>query len=68
MQLRAAFTAGGTSWPVHLRPGQRGALLLILENWAFDLSGYEPIPEDLLDLREALVADLGRHAPPVVSH
>ena len=67
VQLRAAFTAGGTSWPVQLRPGQRGALLLILEDWAFDLSGYEPIPEELLGLREALAADLGEHAPPVVS-
>ena len=67
VQIRAAFTAAGTSWPVELRPGQRGALLLILEDWAFDLSGCEPIPEDLIDLREALAADLGEHAPPVVS-
>ena len=67
VHLRAAFTASGTSWPIQLRPDQRGKLLLILEDWAFDLSGYEPIPEDLLGLREALAADLGEHAPPAVS-
>jgi hypothetical protein len=57
-QIRASFSAVGTSRPVELRPGQRTALLRVLEAWSLDLDGYEPIPQDLLDLRSALYADL----------
>ena len=57
-QIRATFSAVGTSRPVELRPGQRTALLRALEAWSLDLDGYEPIPQDLLDLRNALIADL----------
>ena len=57
-QIRATFSAVGTSRPVELRPGQRTALLRALEAWSLDLDGYEPIPQDLLDLRDALIADL----------
>jgi hypothetical protein len=55
-QIRASFSAGDAS-RVQLRPGQRSALLLVLEVWSLDLDGYEPIPQDLLDLRDALIAD-----------
>ena len=57
-QIRASFSAVGPARAVVLRPGQRTALLHALEAWALDLDGYEPIPPDLLDLRNALVADL----------
>ena len=51
-------SALSTQRPVQLRPGQRTALLRALEAWSLDLNGYEPIPQDLLDLRNALIADL----------
>ncbi len=57
-QLRATFSAGEATLRVQLRPGQRNALLRTLEAWSLDLDGYEPIPQDLLDLRNALIADL----------
>ena len=57
-QLRAAFSAGEVTLRVQLRPGQRNALLRALEAWSLDLDGYEPIPQDVLDLRNALIADL----------
>jgi hypothetical protein len=57
-QIRAAFSAGSASRPVQLRPAQRTALLLALEVWSVGLDGYEPIPQELLDLRSALLADL----------
>ena len=57
-QIRATFSAGDASWRVQLRPGQRNALLRALDAWALDLDAYEPIPQDLLDLRNALIADL----------
>ena len=40
------------------RPGQRSALLRALDAWSLDLDGYEPIPPDVLGLRNALIADL----------
>jgi hypothetical protein len=43
---------------VELRPGQRTALLLVLKSWALDPDGYEPIPQEFLELRNALIADL----------
>ena len=57
-QLRAAFSAGEETLRVQLRPGQRSALLRALAAWTLDLDGYEPIPQDVLDLRNALIADL----------
>ena len=57
-QIRARFSAVGATRPVELRPGQRSALLRALEAWSLDLNGYEPIPQDLLNLRNALIADL----------
>ena len=57
-QIRATFSAVGATRPVKLRPGQRTALLRALEAWSLDLNGDEPIPQDLLDLRNALIADL----------
>ena len=57
-QLRATFSAGEATLRVQLRPGQRNAVLRALEAWSLDLDGYEPIPQDLLDLRDALIADL----------
>ena len=56
--LRASFSAAHAARPVQLRPGRRTALLLALEAWSLDLDGYEPIPQELLDLRNALIADL----------
>ena len=56
--LRASFSAVYPAVPVELRPGQRTALVRILESWALDLDGHEPIPQELLDLRDALVADV----------
>ena len=43
--------------------GQRAALLLTLEGWSLDLDGYEAIPQDLLRLRDALIADLHEAEP-----
>ncbi len=57
-QLRATFSAGEATLRVQLRPGQRNALLRALEAWSLDPDAYEPIPQDLLDLRNALIADL----------
>ena len=57
-QIRASFSAVGTSQPVELRPGQRSALLHALEAWSLDLDGYETIPQELLDLRNALIVEL----------
>lgn len=57
--LRASFSAVYPAVPVELRPGQRTALLLVLKSWALDpADGYEPIPQELLELRNALIADL----------
>jgi hypothetical protein len=57
-RLRATFSAGEATLRVQLRPGQRNALLRALEAWSLDRNGYEPIPQDLLDLRNALIADV----------
>jgi hypothetical protein len=57
-RLRASFEAVGASKPVELTGGQRTTLLLTLEGWSLDLDDYEPIPEQLLELRNALIADL----------
>jgi hypothetical protein len=55
--LRASFSAVYPAVPVELRPGQRTALLFALDAWARDVDGYEQIPQELLDLRDALIAD-----------
>jgi hypothetical protein len=60
VRIRASFTEADALRPVTLLPGQRAALLLVLEVWSLGLDGYEPIPPELLDLRHALLADLDR--------
>ena len=55
--LRATFGAVDAAGSVELRPGQRAVLLLTLVTWALDPDGYEPIPQELLDLRDALIAE-----------
>ena len=62
-RLRESFEAVGASQPVQLTGGQRTALLLTLEGWSLDLDGYEAIPQDLLRLRDALIADLHEAEP-----
>ena len=57
-QLRATFDAVGASRAVELTGGQRTALLLTLEGWSLDLDGYEPIADELVEFRNALIADL----------
>ena len=57
-RLRASFEAVGASHPVELTGGQRTALLLILEEWTLDLDGHEAMPQDLYELRNALITDL----------
>ena len=54
------FTVADAWRPVTLMPGQRAALLLVLEVWSLGPDDYEPIPRELLDLRNALLADLDR--------
>ena len=56
--LRASFSDVYPARPVVLSPGKRNALLRVLEAWALEFDGYEPIPQELLDLRNALFADL----------
>jgi len=56
--LRASFSDVYPAPAFQLRPGQRMALLRVLEAWAVDLDGPEPIPDELVDLRSALTADL----------
>lgn len=57
--LRATFSAADAVRPVELHPARRTALLRALEGWAsLDPNGYEPIPQELVDLRNALIADL----------
>ena len=60
VRLRASFTVADAWRPVTLMPGQRAALLLVLEVWSLGPDDYEPIPRELLDLRNALLADLDR--------
>ena len=50
-QIRRSFTAVGASRPVALSPAQRAELVVILDGW------LKNPPEDLLDLRNALIAD-----------
>ena len=60
VRLRASFTVADAWPPVTLLPGQRTALLRVLEEWALDLDGYEPIPQELLEFRDVLIADSAR--------
>jgi hypothetical protein len=53
-QIRATFAAVGTSRPVTLKPRQRAELLRILDAWSSNGAGGEPMPEELLELRDAL--------------
>lgn len=57
-RIRASFEVVGPSRPITLTGGQRTALLLTLEGWSLDLDDYEPMPEGLIELRNALIADL----------
>ncbi len=57
-RLRASFDAVGSSRPVELTGGQRTALLLTLDGWSLDLDGYAAMPQELFELRDALIADL----------
>ena len=50
-QIRATFAAVGTSRPVTLKPRE---LLRILDAWSSNGAGGEPMPEELLELRDAL--------------
>ena len=51
-QIRLAFTAADGSHPVELSPAQRVELIVNLNDW------LETMPEDLLEFRNALIADL----------
>jgi hypothetical protein len=51
-QIRHSFTAVGASRPVALSPAQRADLIVILDDWPVTL------PQDLQELRDALIADL----------
>ena len=58
-RLRDSFETVGASRPVELCGGQRNALLLTLEGWSLDLNnGYEAMPQDVFELRNALWRDL----------
>ena len=57
VRIRASFTVADAWPPVTLLPGQRTTLLRVLEGWALDLDGYEPIPQELLEFRDALIAE-----------
>ena len=57
-RIRDSFEGVGASRPVELTGRQRSRLLLILEGWSLDLDFYEAMPQDLLELRNALIADL----------
>ena len=46
VRLRASFTVADAWPPVTLLPGQRTALVRVLEEWALELDGYEPIPQE----------------------
>ena len=50
-QIRRSFTAVGASRPVALSPAQRADLTVILDQW------LQNLPDELLDLRNALIAD-----------
>jgi hypothetical protein len=56
VKLRDTFSSVGASRPVELSPVQKTTLLATLEEWLRDGS-YEPMPETLTPLREALLAD-----------
>ena len=53
-RIRDTFQAVGATRPVELRPGQRAALLQVLDDWLADNTGYAPMPEELFTLRDAL--------------
>ena len=57
-RIRSSFDAVGASRPVELNPGQRTALLLMLEAWSLDLDDDQPMPDGLVLLRNALISDL----------
>jgi hypothetical protein len=52
------FEEAGTSRPVFLASFQRSALLDALDDWSRELEGNAVMPDDILELRNALVADL----------
>ena len=58
VHIRASFSAGDEARSVQLRPGQCRALLRALDAWALDPDGYALIPQELLDLRNALLRRL----------
>ena len=51
-EIRLSFTAVDGSRPVELKPAQCAALIVILDDWP------ETLPDDLLELRNALITDL----------
>ena len=53
-EIRLSFTAVDGSRPVELNPAQCAALIVILGDWP------ETMPDDLLEFRNALIADLHR--------
>ena len=55
--LLDAFDAVGASRPVDVGPGQRDALLQVLEHWASGRDDCAAIPPELLELRDALIDD-----------
>jgi len=56
-RIRDSFQAVGATSPVELRPGQRAALLQVLDDWFADDDGSAPMPEELFTLRDALAEE-----------
>ena len=56
--LRATFEAVGATRPVELNPAQRATLLGLLDEWSLGRDTDEAMPEELLELRNALRDDL----------
>ena len=55
-RLRASFEAGGANRPFELDPGQKAALVKILEEWWEESNGGMPI--ELAVLHDAVKDDL----------
>ena len=53
-RIRDSFQAVGATRPVELRPGQRAALLQVLDDWSADADASARMPEELFILRDAL--------------
>jgi hypothetical protein len=57
-RIRASFEAVGATRAVGLSMAQRTFLLRMLEDWSLGRDGYEAMPADLFELRNALIDDL----------